>query len=114
MSLAEFIERAPQLFYPLIGAGVLLTVLLLGFGIWALTTRIRRNLARPDPLLPEYVRYASNGREKVPKRLMLARLMNFGKPVEEGTWLFRLQTRIDKRLMKVRTTYDTFPSPAIY
>jgi hypothetical protein len=71
-------------------------------GVWYLYVYIRHNFRTRDPSLPAYVRYSVNGEEKVPTRLKLARFFNLGRPVAEGTWLYNLQEKLDKRHLRVR------------
>lgn len=70
-------------------------------GLWYFGLHVRRNLTQRDPLLPAYVRYSTSGREKVPARLKWARILNLGRPVKEGTMLYRLQEKLDERHIKV-------------
>ena len=79
----------------MVGAGIT------SVGLWYFGLLIRRNLTHRDPLLPAYVRYSTSGREKVPRRLKWARIMNLGRPVKEGTMLYQFQEKLDKRHTKV-------------
>ena len=97
-AILDFANNSPVLFWSLIGTLLFFTALALGYIARLTCEAVKCNLGLYDPATPLHAQIKN---EPVPRCLLYARYLNFGRPVPRGSPLFRLQQSYEREYLQV-------------